>query len=70
MAELNGRGVTAVLTADTNVEVSVCGTAEGDRHVHQLTDTGLVKLCKGIVLEDLSVVVSTKELPASSREKP
>ena len=52
MAELNGCGVTTVLTADTNMKVGVYGTAKGNCHVHQLADTGGVKLCEGIVLED------------------
>ena len=63
MAELNRCGVTTVLTADTYVELGVNGTAEGDCHVHQLTNTGLVELSEGIVLEDLSVVVCTPPVP-------
>ena len=62
VAELNRCGVTAVLTADTYVEVLVCGSAEGYCHVHQLANTGLVELCEGIVLEDLCIVVSIEEL--------
>ena len=58
VAELNGCGVTTVLTADTNVEVGVYGTAEGYSHVHELANTGLVELCERIVLIDLAVIVS------------
>ena len=62
VAELNGRGVTTVLTADTYVESGVNGLTESDSHVHQLANAGLVELSEGIVLEDLSVVVSAQEL--------
>ena len=62
VAEFNGCGVTTVFAADTNVEVGVNGSAEGDCHVHQLANTGLVQLSEGIVFEDLRIVVCVKEL--------
>ena len=62
VAELNGRGISAVLTADTNVEVLVNRTSKGNCHVHKLTNTGGIELSEGIVLEDLGVVVSVQEL--------
>ena len=62
MAELNRCRVAAVLAADTDVEVVVNGLAELDSHFHELANANLVELCEGIVLEDLSVIVSVKEL--------
>jgi hypothetical protein len=62
VAELNGRRIAAVLTADTNVKVGIYGLAEFDSHLHELADTGLVKLCERIGLEDLLIVVSAEEL--------
>ena len=36
VAELYGCGVTTVLTADTYVELLVCGTAKSYSHIHKL----------------------------------
>ena len=57
MAEFHGRGIAAVLTADTDVQIGIVGTAESAGHVHQLAHTGLVQLCEGVVLKDLGIVV-------------
>ena len=62
VAEFYGRGIAAVLTADTDVQLGVVGTAESAGHVHQLAHTGLVQLCKGIILENLGIVVGIQEL--------
>ena len=62
VAELNGRRIAAVLAADTNVHIGSGLLAELDSHFHQLADACLVELCKRIVLEDLSVIVSVQEL--------
>ena len=70
VAELNGHGVAAVLTADTVVQLVAGSLSLGDSHLHQLANAGLIQLSKGIVLEDLSIVVAFRNLPASSREKP
>ena len=34
MAEFNGRGIAAVLAADTDVHIGTYGSAELDRHLH------------------------------------
>jgi len=62
MAELNRCGISTVLTADTNVEVSVCGSTKSESGLHKATNTNLVELCEGIVLKDLSIIVSCEEL--------
>ena len=58
VAEFHGCGVATVLAADTDVELRVVRAAFLASEVHQLANTGLVKLCEGIVLEDLGIVVS------------
>ena len=62
MAELDGHGVAAVLTADTVVQILAGSLCLGDSHLHQHTNTGLIQLSKGIVLEDHGIVVSVQEL--------
>ena len=62
MAELNGSRVAAVLAANTNVHVGTGLLAQCNCHFHQLANAGLIQLCKGIVLENLCVVVSVQEL--------
>ena len=62
VAEFHGCGVATVLAADTDVQMLVVSAAEGDSHVHELANTGLIQSCEGIVLEDLGVVVSGQEL--------
>ena len=62
MAELNRCRITAVLTADTAVELRIYRLTELDSHFHELTNTSLIELSERIVLEDLLVVVSTQEL--------
>ena len=57
MAKLDGNGVTAVLTADTAVNRGANLFTELNCHIHELTNTGLVEFCKGIVLVDLGVIV-------------
>mgnify|MGYP004524535503 CR=1 FL=1 len=62
IAELYGCRITAMLAADTDVELRIYGFAKPDRHLHEIADAVLVKLCKRIVLKDLSVIVSVEEL--------
>ena len=62
VAEFNGDGVTAVLAADAVVQVVAGGLSLGNSHLHQHTNAGLIQLSKGIVLEDLGIVVSAQEL--------
>jgi len=62
VAEFNGDRIAAVLAADTVVQVLAGGLALGDSHLHQHTNTGLIQLCKGIVLIDLGLIVSVQEL--------
>ena len=51
-----------MLAADTDVEVRIYRLTKLDSHIHELTNTSLVKLSKWIVLKDLSIIVSVKEL--------
>jgi len=62
MAEFDGYGVAAVLTADTAVDSRSGSLALGNGHLHELTDTGLIQFGKRIVLIDLAIVVSAQEL--------
>ena len=62
MAELNRCRITAVLTADTAVELRIYRLTELDSHFHELTNASLIELSERIVLEDLLVVVSAEEL--------
>ena len=59
-----------MLTTDTNVQLRIYRLTKLDSHLHQLADTGLIQLSERIVLEDLGIIVSVQDLPASSREKP
>ena len=58
MAELYGRRISAVLSTDTDMELRIYRLTKLDRCLHQLTDACLVKLCKRIVLKNLSIIVS------------
>ena len=62
VAEFNRRGISTMLTADTNVKLGTNLLTKGNCHVHELTNANLVKLSEGIVLEDLSLIVSVEEL--------
>ena len=62
MAELDGGRITAVFTADTAVDLGTYALALLDSHIHQLAHTVLVKTCKRVVLEYLSLVICLKEL--------
>ena len=62
VAELNGGGITAVLTANTDVQLCIICAAILAGQVHQLADTGLIQLGEGIILEDLGVVIGIQEL--------
>ena len=62
MAELNGGGVTTVLTADTELDVGAGLAAEVCCESYELTYAGLVELSEGIVLIDLLIIVSREEL--------
>jgi len=62
VAELNRCRITAVLAADTAVELRINRLTELDSHFHELTNASLIELSERIVLEDLLVVVSAEEL--------
>ena len=62
MAELYGRRISAMLAADTDVKFLIHRLSKLNGHLHQLTNACLVKFRERIVLEDLSVIVSVKEL--------
>ena len=51
-----------MFSTDTNVKFRINRFSEFDSHLHKFTNTCLVKFSKWIVLEDLSVIVSVKEL--------
>ena len=57
MAEFNGRGIAAVLAADTDVHFGTYGFAELDRHLHELAYADLVELCERVVFVDLGIIV-------------
>ena len=69
MAELNGGGVAAVLTADTAVERRVDFLAEFDSHLHELAYAVLVELRERIALEDLLIVVERRRPSRSSADR-
>ena len=50
VAELNGRGISAVLSADSKMQARVNRLAEFDCHLHQLANAILIQLSEGIVL--------------------
>ena len=56
VAELDGHGVAAVLTADTVVQSLAGSLSLGDSHLHQLANAGLIHLSEGIILEDLRLL--------------
>ena len=62
MAEFNRGRVTAMFTANTDVHIRSYAAAELTSHIHELADTVLVELCKGIVFVDLGIVIGIKEL--------
>ena len=62
VAELYGAGVTAVLTADTAVQLGTGSFTVLHSHLHQLANTVTIQLGEGIVLKDLGVIVSVQEL--------
>ena len=62
VAELYGAGVTAVLTADTAVELWINWLTKFKSHFHKLAYAVLVELSKWIVLVDLCIIVSIEEL--------
>ena len=51
-----------MLAADAQMQVGVGGATQLAGHVHQLADTLLIQLGKGIVFVDLLIVVSAQEL--------
>ena len=62
VAELYGAGVTAVLTADTAVQLGTGSFTVLHSHLHQLANAVTIQLGEGIVLKDLGVIVSVQEL--------
>ena len=53
MAELYAAGISAMLAADAAMHIGAHLLAQLNRHLHQLANALLIKLCKGIVLIDL-----------------
>ena len=51
-----------MFAANTDVELRIYGFAKPDRHLHELADAVLVKLCERIVLKDLCVIICIQEL--------
>ena len=62
MAELDRRGVAAVLAADAQAQVGTGGAAVGGSHLDQLAHADLIQVLERIALVDLVVVVSAQEL--------
>ena len=62
MAELDGRGIAAVLAADAEVDVRVGLAAHLGGHGDELADAGLIETGERIALVDLLVVVRAEEL--------
>ena len=62
VAELDGGGIAAVLTADTQLQVGASAAAQLSGHLDQLTNTVLVQAGEGIALIDLAGVVGIQEL--------
>ena len=70
VAELYGAGVTAVLTADTAVQLGTGSFTVLHSHLHQLANSVTIQLGEGIVLKDLGVIVSVQELTGVITLKP
>ena len=51
-----------MLAADTDVKLRIYRLTKLDSHFHKFAYTCLVKLCKWIVLVNLSIIVSVEEL--------
>ena len=62
MAELHTGGVTAVLAADTQVDVGTGCPSHLRGHLHQLANPLLIQVGKGIGLIDLFVIIIVEEL--------
>ena len=58
MAELYGRRISAVLAADTKLDVRAGGLTELASHLNKLAYADLVELCERIILVDLLIIVS------------
>ena len=67
VAELHARGIAAVLTADAQAQVGTGLTAIVCSHLHQLAHADLIQVLERIALVDLVLVVSARNLAASSR---
>ena len=61
MAEFDAVRITAVLTADTELDVGLGLAAFGDGDLDELTDAGLVQSGEGVLLEDLVLGVGHQE---------
>ena len=62
VAELDGRRIAAVLTADTAVKFGTGLTSKLDRHLHQLADADGIQTREGIGFVDLVRIVRGQEL--------
>jgi len=62
VAELDARGVAAVLAADAQAQVGAGLAAVVCSHLDQLADADLIQVLERIALVDLVLVVSTQEL--------
>ena len=62
MAELDARGVAAVLAADAQAQVGAGLAAVVCSHLDQLADADLIQVLERIALVDLVLVVSAQEL--------
>src|SRR5699024_3939160 len=62
VAELDRRGVAAVLAADAQTQVGTGGAAVGGSHLDQAADADLIQVLERIALVDLAVVVGAQEL--------
>ena len=62
VAELNTRGVAAVLTADAQAQIGAGLTAVVCSHLDQLAHADLIQMLERIALVDLVLVVSAQEL--------
>ena len=62
VAELNARGIAAVLTADAQAQIGAGLTAIVCGHLHQLAHADLIQVLERIALVDLVLIVCAQEL--------
>ena len=61
MAEVDGRRIATMFTADTNLEFVFGAAAFLDPHVNQLADTGLVERLERVDMQDILLEVIRQE---------